>query len=87
MTTIQSPKVLSNARAYFNYINSQTDPFRFLSHVPSSFNTAPVFEKEWLDFKSNPQNEKDAKKFGARLSQGTPILRMASSSGELMLEK
>lgn len=59
----------SNARMYFEHIRNQPDPFEFLANIPTSFETEPAFEEEWLDFKGFPQND-DAKKIWSKVLSG-----------------
>ena len=46
---------LSNARAFFDQILSQTDRYAFLAGLVASL--PHTFETEWLDFKGNPQSK------------------------------
>ncbi|MFZ1755084.1 MAG: ATP-binding protein [Caldilineaceae bacterium] len=59
---------LSNARAYFEYIQSQRDPFGFLKEIP--FLPEPSFEEEWLDYKGQPQDDKGARKIWSKALSG-----------------
>lgn len=61
---------ISAARTYFDHILDQTDPFAFLSSIPSPPRSEPFFEEEWLDFKGNPQNDKDARKIWSKALSG-----------------
>src|SRR5687767_6400282 len=65
-----SSHLLSDARAYFEYIRSQPDPFSYLSDIPSSSRPTPFFEEEWLDFKGSPKDDKDAKKIWSKALSG-----------------
>jgi hypothetical protein len=65
-----SSHLLSNARAYFEHIRSQSDPFFYLSNIPSSLRPTPFFEEEWLDFKGSPMDDKDAKKIWSKALSG-----------------
>lgn len=64
------PPVISNARAYFDHARNQPDPFRFLSAIPSPSHPDPFFEEEWIDFKGNPKDEKDARKIWSKALSG-----------------
>jgi hypothetical protein len=65
-----SNQTLSSARAYFEHIRGQADPFAFLSDIPSTARPEPFFEEEWLDFKGRPQDERDAKKIWSKALSG-----------------
>lgn len=67
---MQPLNIPSNARAYFDHIKNQAAPFSFLSDIPASPNTSPFFEEEWLDFKGNPQDDKDAKRIWSKALSG-----------------
>jgi hypothetical protein len=58
----------SNAKAYFDLIKGEADPFAFLANIPSR--PEPFFEEEWIDFKSQPQNDGDAKKIWSKALSG-----------------
>ena len=62
--------VISTARAYFEHIKSQNDPFKFLSELPSPPRAEPFFEEEWVDFKGKPHDEKGGKKLWSKSLAG-----------------
>ena len=53
------PAFLSSARAFFDSLPTQPDPLAYLSGLPNL--PDPFFEEEWIDFKGQAQNDKDAK--------------------------
>ena len=61
---------ISTARAYFEHIRDQADPFTFLSSIPAQFSTAPFFEGEWIDFKGQPHSDKSAKEIWSKALSG-----------------
>jgi hypothetical protein len=67
---VQPSQSVSSARAYFEYIRNQADPFAYLSSRPSQSQTAPFFEEEWIDFKGRPQNDKDARGIWSKALSG-----------------
>ena len=57
----------SNAVAFFEYIQAQPDPFAYLSSLPDGTATHyPFFEEEWIDFKGQPNDDKDGKKIWSK---------------------
>lgn len=61
----------SNARALFEHIRNQPDPFAYLSSLPDpSASHYPFFEEEWLDFKGCPQNDHEAKEIWSKALSG-----------------
>ena len=62
------PAYLSSARAFFDALAGQQDPFAYLSGLPNP--TDPFFEEEWIDFKSQPQNDKEAKPIWSKALSG-----------------
>lgn len=63
------PRVpFSIARAFFEKIDHEADPFVFLSDSP--LRAEPFFEEEWLDFKGNPRDERDAKRIWSKALSG-----------------
>lgn len=60
---------LSSARARFDIIRAQSDPFTYLQALigtPSN----PTFEEEWLDFKGNPRSDSDVKRIWSKALAG-----------------
>jgi hypothetical protein len=63
--------VTSTARAYFEHIRSQPDPFRFLCSLADQAGPHyPFFEQEWIDFKGQARDERDAKKTWSKALSG-----------------
>jgi hypothetical protein len=65
------PLPVSSARAFWDHIEAQADPFGYLKSIADS--TAPhypFFEEEWLDFKGHPNDEKDAKEKWSKALSG-----------------
>src|SRR3712207_3564197 len=62
--------LLSNAKALFEKIRNQHDPFAFLAAIPSPPRPDPYFEEEWLDFKGYPMDEKNTKKIWSKALSG-----------------
>lgn len=60
----------SNARAFFEEIVNQPDPYTYLRAIPDTYSTAPFFEEEWIDFKGNPATDNDAKKIWSKVLSG-----------------
>jgi hypothetical protein len=61
------PLPISSARIFFDHINSQSDPFAYLSSVADpSGPQALFFEEEWLDFKGAPASDKDERKIWSK---------------------
>lgn len=63
---------LSSARAFFDELaaKGEADAFAYLSSIPSTFNTDPFFETEWLDFKENPHTEDKRKEIWSKALSG-----------------
>src|SRR5690349_3995997 len=61
---------LSNARALFEHIQAQEDPFAFIAEFADTARAEPFFEEEWLDFKGEPASEKDAKHIWSKALSG-----------------
>lgn len=62
------PAYVSSARAFFDDLKSRPDPFAYLSGLPTL--PDPFFEEEWIDFKSQPQNDTDARKIWSKALSG-----------------
>lgn len=65
------PTQTSSARQFFDHIRGfsiDADRFDYLSHIPNP--SEPFFEQEWIDFKSHPQNDKDARKIWSKALSG-----------------
>jgi hypothetical protein len=62
---------ISSARAFFDNVVNQADPFNYLAAMVDLQNPDyPVFEEEWLDFKGQPQDDKDARKIWSKALSG-----------------
>lgn len=63
---------LSNAQAYFNRLRElgEVAAFAELEAIPAEYQTNPHFEEEWLDYKREPQSDKDAKKIWSKALSG-----------------
>ena len=59
---------LSNARLFFDDLKRQTDPFAWLSSIPNG--PDPFFEEEWIDFKGQPEDDKNAKGIWSKALSG-----------------
>jgi hypothetical protein len=68
MASTFMPAYLSSARAFFDSVPGQPDPFAYLTGLANPDD--PFFEEEWIDFKSQPQNEKDAKLIWSKALSG-----------------
>jgi len=62
------PTYPSYAREFFESIRNQPNPFAYLSGLPDPSN--PFFEDEWIDFKGQPQNDKDARRSWSKALSG-----------------
>ncbi len=61
----------SSARLFFDHLRgllSDTERYAYLEGIPSR--PDPFFEEEWIDFKSNPQNDGEAKKIWSKALSG-----------------
>lgn len=69
---VAQPISLSSAGSFFNDLKEkgEAEQYSFLSNIPASFSTYPFFEEEWIDFKGEPQNDKDAKKIWSKALSG-----------------
>jgi Putative DNA-binding domain len=59
---------VSNASLFFRELAEQADPFAWLAGIPDR--KEPFFEEEWIDFKGQPADEKDAKKTWSKALSG-----------------
>lgn len=65
------PPPESSARTFFEYVKAHPDPFGYLSSIPDPDQPHhPFFEKEWLDFKGQPRDDKDAKAIWSKALSG-----------------
>ena len=65
------PLYISSARAFFEDLTSRSDPYEYLAELPNPQNSLyPVFEQDWLDFKSYTPDEKHAKRIWSKALSG-----------------
>ncbi len=63
-------KPKSTARLFFDEIKNHQNPYAHLMEIVSPARIDPFFEAEWIDFKGNPQDNKDAKKLWSKALSG-----------------
>jgi Putative DNA-binding domain len=68
MTSVFMPADTSYAREFFDSIHGQLDPFAYLSSLP--YLPQPFFEADWIDFKGQPQNDKDGQHIWSKALSG-----------------
>jgi hypothetical protein len=65
------PPATSSARAFWDYVNSQSDGFSYLcSLIDPNSADFPFFEQEWLEFKCQPRGDNDTKKIWSKALAG-----------------
>ena len=60
----------SNAKLFFDELEKELDPYKFLSDIPVRYEDNPFFEDEWVDFKGMPKDDEDAKKIWSKALSG-----------------
>jgi hypothetical protein len=62
----------SNARVFLDDLRTRSaeDAYAYLTSIPSTIDTDPFFEEEWLDFKGRPHNDDDAKAIWSKALSG-----------------
>ncbi len=62
---------ISSARMFLDEIKSQSDAFLYLSSLADPNGPQyPFFEQEWIDFKGQPRDDKDAKEIWSKALSG-----------------